>query len=297
MPRPPSTPKPHVLASSLGNVENLDAVAKPYAKAIRKVMPSGAVKDLLSGVWLGHPLHPALTDVPIGTWFGASLLDVLGGRAMDPAARRLIGIGIAAALPTAVSGASDWADSEIADDEVRRVGVVHASLNIGALTLYGASLAARGSGRRGLGVALGLAGASALVVASHLGGHLAYARGVGVDETAWGERVEDWADACADSDVREDAMTHAEVAGVDIVVLRRGGQVFALADRCSHRGGPLHEGELIDGCVQCPWHGSRFRVDDGSVAQGPSPYPQPVYEARVRDGRIEVRTPEWAHQQ
>jgi nitrite reductase/ring-hydroxylating ferredoxin subunit/uncharacterized membrane protein len=298
MPRPPSRPKPHVLASSLANVEDLDAVAKPYANLVRQILPpSGGVKDVLSGAWLGHPVHPALTDVPIGTWMSATLLDLFGGRDAEAGARRLIGIGILAAAPTAASGAADWVDSEIADEEVRRVGVVHASTNVGALALYSASLAARRRGRRGLGRVLGLMGAGALVAGAYLGGHLAYARGVGVDETAWNVAVEDWTDAAAEGDVPQDGMTHAQVAGVDVLLIRRGGEILALADRCSHRGGPLHEGELVDGCVQCPWHGSRYRVDDGSVERGPSPYPQPVFDVRVRDGRVEVRTPEWAHQQ
>jgi nitrite reductase/ring-hydroxylating ferredoxin subunit/uncharacterized membrane protein len=298
MPRPPSRPRPNVLAASLGNVQQLDAVAKPYADAVRKVLPtSGGIKDVLTGVWLGHPLHPAITDVTIGTWFSATLLDVFGGRDAESAAQRLIGIGIAAALPTAASGASDWVDSEIADAEVRRVGVVHATANVGALALYSASLAARRNGRRGLGVALGLAGAGVVAGSSYLGGHLSFAKGVGVDETASGQRVEDWSDACAEGDVLEDGMTHAQVDGVDVVLLRRGGQIFALANRCAHRGGPLNEGQLVDGCVECPWHGSRYRVDDGSVERGPSPYPQPIYDVRVVGGRVEVRTPEWAHEQ
>ena len=296
MPTPPTRPKAHALASSLAKLDRIDAVARPLARTVRGAVPRGAVKDALSGTPLGHALHPVLTDVPIGSWTSATLLDVLGGRDARTAAERLIAIGIAAAVPTAASGITDWADAEPADDEVRRVGMVHAGANVGALALYAASLAARRGGRHGLGVVLGLAGSGALAAGGWLGGHLSFAQGVGVDQTAWGARVGDWTDACADADVPEGGMAHSAVGGVDVVLARRGGQVFALADRCAHRGGALHDGELVDGCVECPLHGSRFRLQDGSVERGPSAYPQPVLEARVRAGRVEVRTPEWAHE-
>jgi nitrite reductase/ring-hydroxylating ferredoxin subunit/uncharacterized membrane protein len=294
MARPPSRPKPNVLASSLKRLAQLDAVAKPVGKAVRERVPAGPLKDALSGTWLGHAVHPVLTDVPIGSWTSATLLDLIGGRESAAASERLIGIGIAAAVPTAVTGATDWADTEAVDDEVRRVGAVHAASNVAALALYGASLRERLRGRRGRGIAFGLAGLGALVVGGHLGGHLSFSKAVGVDQTAWSEPVEDWTDACAEADVAEGAMAHAEVAGMDVMVARRDGQLYALLDRCAHRGGDLHAGELVDGCVQCPLHGSRFRLEDGSVERGPAAYPQPVLDVRLRDGRVEVRTPEWA---
>jgi nitrite reductase/ring-hydroxylating ferredoxin subunit/uncharacterized membrane protein len=285
----PAQPKAHALVHALGEVEAIDPPAKAAGKAVRGAIPHGAVKDVLSGVPIGHALHPLLTDVVIGTWTSASILDVVGGRGAQPAAERLIAIGLAAAVPTAVSGSNDWADTEVADPEVRRVGAVHAVLNVAALGLYGASLAARRADRRGWGRALGFAGAGLLGVSGHLGGHLSYGDGVGVDQNTWEPAVEDWTDAAADADVREGELTGATVAGVDVVLTRRDGRLHALADRCAHRGGPLHRGQLVDGCVECPWHGSRFALEDGSVERGPSPYPQPVFEARARDGRVEVR--------
>jgi nitrite reductase/ring-hydroxylating ferredoxin subunit len=260
-------------------------VGRKAGKAVRDAIPAGPVKDALSGVALGHALHPLLTDTVIGTWTSATLLDVLGGRRSAPAAERLIALGIAFSLPTTATGLSDWADTEVADDEVRRVGVV-----------YGASLAARRSDRRGLGILLGLAGAGLLGASGHLGGHLAFAKGVGVDQTAWGASVEDWTDAAAEADVPEGGLVHAEVAGAAVVLVRRDGRVHALADRCTHRGGPLHGGSLVDGCIECPLHGSRFRLDDGSVERGPAAYPQQVYDVRTREGRVQIRTPPAAHQ-
>jgi nitrite reductase/ring-hydroxylating ferredoxin subunit/uncharacterized membrane protein len=282
-------PRAHAVSEAIGSLSALDGPAAALAKQIRKILKPGPVKDALSGTWLGHPLHPLLTDVPIGTWTSATLLDLLGGRASRPAAQRLIGVGLLAAAPTAWSGWSDWADSEPADDQVRRIGIVHASANGVAAALYGASLVARRRGAHTTGVLLGLAGASAVGAGGWLGGDLAYARGVGVDETAFARGPEDWTPALDASMLADDRPATATVGDVEILLVRRNGTIHALADRCSHRGGALHEGELLDGCIECPLHGTRFRLDDGSVERGPSAYPQPVYEARERAGRIEVR--------
>jgi nitrite reductase/ring-hydroxylating ferredoxin subunit/uncharacterized membrane protein len=285
------SPRLHALVTRLGEVEALDAPAQFLGKRVRDAIPKGPVKDALSGVPLGHALHPLLTQVVVGAWTSATILDILGGRGSDAAARRLIGVGIAASAPTVATGLNDWADSESANDEVRRVGAVHGALNSAALGMYAASLAARRRGARGRGRLLGLAGVAALSVSGHLGGHLAYADAVGVDQTAWGTSVEDWTDVCDERDVPADGMLGVDAGATKIVVARSGSRLYALADRCAHRGGALHEGELSDGCVQCPLHGSRFRLEDGSVARGPAAYPQPAYDVRVRAGRVEVRSP------
>jgi nitrite reductase/ring-hydroxylating ferredoxin subunit/uncharacterized membrane protein len=282
-------PRAHALSETIGSLSALDGPAAAIGKQIRSILKPGPVKDALSGTWLGHALHPLLTDVPIGTWTSATLLDLLGGKASRPASQRLIGVGLLAAGPTAWSGWSDWADSEPADDAVRRIGIVHAIANGTAAALYGASLVARRRGAHTAGVLLGLAGAGAVGAGGWLGGDLAYARGVGVDETAFEHGPEDWTPALDASMLADERPASAIVGDVEIVLVRRNGSIHALADRCSHRGGALHEGELLGDCIECPLHGTRFRLDDGSVERGPSAYPQPVYEAREREGRIEVR--------
>jgi nitrite reductase/ring-hydroxylating ferredoxin subunit/uncharacterized membrane protein len=282
-------PRAHEISRRIGAIDALDAPAKAIGKKIRELLPAGPVKDALSGTWLGHPLHPLLTDVPIGTWTSATILDLVGGQAGRPAARRLIGVGLLAAGPTAWAGWSDWADSEVGDEGVRRVGIVHAAANGGAVLLYGASLLARRRGAHGAGVVLGLAGAGAVGAGGWLGGDLAYARGIGVDETAFAQGPQDWTPALDASMLAPDRPAVATVGDVDVLLVRRNGTIHALADRCNHRGAPLHEGELLGDCIECPWHGSRFRLDDGSLERGPAVYPQPVFEARERDGRIEIR--------
>lgn len=282
-------PAAHALSERIGSLDVLDAPGKTIARQVRKLLPGGTVKDLLSGSWMGHALHPLLTDVPIGTWTSATVLDLVGGRDCEKASELLIGIGIAAAAPTAVSGWSDWADTEPASDEVRRIGIVHAVSNITALSLYAASLAARRRGRRATGVALGLAGAGALSAGGWLGGELSFARGVGVNETAFDRGPDDWTPVLDASMLPENRPTPANLTDVELVLVRRNGTIYALDDRCAHRGGALHEGELRGDCIECPLHGTLFRLEDGSLERGPSAYPQPVFEARERNGRVEVR--------
>lgn len=269
------------VTSRLGGTSALDAVADPLQKIVGSI-PPGRLKDALSGTPSGHPLHPALVAVPLGTFAGVAALDALDG---DPVAtRRLLGFGIVSVAPTAAAGLSDWADTS---GRERRVGLVHALCNsAGTLLMVASWWRRRRGGGRGLSaVALGLLG-----VSGWLGGHLAYARGIGVDVTAFEDEISDWTDAMADDDLLADAPAVARVGRNDVLLVRHGGSVHAIADRCSHRGGPLHEGELVDGCVQCPWHGSRFLLQDGAVARGPASRPQPAYETRVVEGRVQVRS-------
>jgi nitrite reductase/ring-hydroxylating ferredoxin subunit/uncharacterized membrane protein len=276
---------------SITGLEALDAPARAVAKSVRGNVPRGPVKDALSGTWLGHALHPLLTDLPIGTWTSAVLLDWLGGDKSRNAADRLIGLGLAFALPASATGMTEWADSEPASDSVRRIGLVHAAANGGAAVLFGASLAARRSGSRGAGKLLALAGAGVLTASGHLGGHLAYAKGVGVDQTAFETAAEGWRPVLRDAELPEGESRYAEVEGIGVLVARHGGAVYALSNRCVHRGGALDEGELSNGCVTCPLHGSTFRLSDGSVERGPAAYPQPAWQVRVRDGVIELNAP------
>jgi nitrite reductase/ring-hydroxylating ferredoxin subunit/uncharacterized membrane protein len=285
------SPIAHEAVERLAGLDQLDEPATTIGKTVRELVPPGPVKDALSGTWLGHALHPVLTDLPIGTWTSAVLLDWLGGRAGEPAADRLIALGIAFTPPTAATGMTDWADSVAGDPAVRRVGLVHAAANTGATLLFGVSWAARRSGARGTGKLLALAGLGVLAGSGYLGGHLSYAKGIGVDQTAFEEPPDDWTPALRDGDLPEGESRYAEVGGVGVMVARVGGELYALSSRCSHRGGPLDEGELSDGCVTCPLHGSTFRLADGSVERGPAPYPQPAWHVRLRDGVIELKAP------
>ncbi len=288
-PPAPTRPRLHAAAQRVGELSAVDALGRRLGRAIRSALPPGEVRDALSGRALGHALHPLLTDAPIGLWTSATVLDVVGGQDGNRAARQLTAIGIAAALPTAASGLLDWADTEPADDEVRRVGVVHAASNVMALALFAGSLAVQRRGARTRGRLLRLAGAGALAIGGHLGGHLSYSKAVGVDATALGSTLEEWTDAGSAADLREGQPTCRQVGAVNVLLVRDGERICALADRCSHRGGALHDGTVEDGSVTCPLHGSRFRLVDGAVERGPSPYPQPTFEVRETAGRLELR--------
>ena len=173
-------PRAHALSERIASIAALDGPGGFIAQKIRDLLPAGGgVKDVLSGVPLGHALHPLLTDVPIGAWTSATILDLIGGEASRPAAQKLVGIGLAAAAPTAWTGWSDWADTEPGNDAVRRVGLVHAAANGSAALLYGLSLAARRRGAHTTGVLFGLAGAGAMGAGGWLGGDMVLARGVG----------------------------------------------------------------------------------------------------------------------
>lgn len=269
----------------------LDGPASVIAKKVRAVTPSGGgIKDVASGVFLGHAVHPLMTDLPIGAWTSATILDLVGGQASRPAAQKLVGIGLAAAAPTAMTGWIDWADSEPGNDTVRRLGMVHAVANVSAALMYGLSLAARRRGAHTTGVLFGLAGAGAIGAGGWLGGDLVFARGVGVNETLFDEDPIDWTPVLDASMLVDDRPMQAMAGERELLIVKRNGTIHALADRCAHRGGMLHEGEIDGDCITCPLHGTRFRLDDGSVMRGPSAYPQPAFEARINDGRVEVRS-------
>ena len=275
--------------------EFLDGVAAPYGKKIRGLFKPGPVRDALAGTWLGHALHPLMTDVVITSFVGATLVDLVGGDSDGKAQQRLIGLGIAAYGPTAASGTMDWADAEAVDSRIRRTGLVHAGVNAAALSLYVASLKARRSGDHGRGKALGAAGAAVLGFGGFLGGHLSFARGSGVNQTAFDEALDDeWTtvDGLAASDLAEGEPKAAVVGDTPLLLLRHSGHLHAMHDRCSHRGCKLTELGEVDGeIVTCNCHGSQFHLHDGTIQRGPAQTDQPVYEVREQDGRIAVRMP------
>ena len=270
----------------LGQAKALDRYAKPLVDAASQLVRPRLVRNLLSGTNLGHPLHPMLTDLPIGAWTMSTLLDLVGGRSAEPAADALVTVGVLTAVPTAASGLNDWSDTYGPDT---RIGLVHAAANSTAVSLYTASLVARRRGHRGRGKALGLAGFGVLLGGAYLGGHLSFVKGVNVNRTAWQEGPTDWTDVLADTELADGGHRKVDAAGVPVLLARSAGRLWALANTCSHMGGPLDEGSFADDCVTCPWHGSTFRFADGSIVRGPASTPQPRFEARVSNGRIEVR--------
>jgi nitrite reductase/ring-hydroxylating ferredoxin subunit/uncharacterized membrane protein len=277
------------LVDRLAENEALDRIGKPVAAWVGKQVGTGTVKDVLSGTWLGHPLHPMLTDLPIGSWTSAFILDIIGGKRGRNAADMLVGIGIVTALPTAAAGLSDWSDT-IGED--RRIGTAHAIGNVAALTLYTLSWRARRRGRRGRGVLLGFMGAGAASVGGYLGGHLVYRKGVGPDRNAWKHGGDEWVELDDElALVGDESPRVVKVGDDDVLVVRQGAAYVAVSNVCGHAGGPLDEGTFDDnGCVTCPWHGSVFRLRDGHVVHGPATGNQPRYDVRPgRNGKLSIR--------
>lgn len=272
----------------------LDPLAKPLRKAALAVLRARWLADVLHGVPFGHPLHPAVVLAPIGAWTSAAILDALPEN--ERASRLLVAAGVAAAVPSAVSGYADWSNL---DTRQSRVGLVHAASNATAVLLYTASLVQRSRGRQASGKVLGYAGFGVVMLGGFLGGHLAYRQTAGVNHT-WdvaGNVASGWHRVGTLDELPEGRLHRLTVGEVPLVALRSGSAVQVLADTCSHLRGPLHEGTLIagtsttDACVQCPWHQSVFSFATGEVVHGPATAPQPCFETRITDGAVEVRLP------
>lgn len=276
---------------SIERAKALDPAVQATKKVVDAALPNPDVRDALHGVWLGHPLHPALILVPMGSWVSASVLDFLPGR--RDAAQTLVGLGVLAAAPTALAGWADWSDLH---PQQQRTGLVHAAANVVASVLQFASWRARRQGRQARGVTLSLAALALGSAGAYLGGHLAYRQAAAVNHAEEAPHVlpEEWTRLCTLDELTDGQPTRLTLDGIPVFVLRRDRHVDALYDLCSHLSGPLSEGELTgsgdDLCVTCPWHGSVFRVRDGKVQQGPTPYPQPVLQVRVgADGIVQAR--------
>ncbi len=273
------------IAERLERLTFLDPVAGLLQRGVRAAVPTGTVaKDVLSGTWLGHPLHPPLTDLVVGSWTSAWLLDASGERG-KAASELLLGVGIAAALPTAASGLSDWAELR---GGTRRVGLVHAVGNTTALTLQVLSLRARRRGERAQGIGLSTLAMSVAGMSAWLGGHLSYGRGVGVNQTAFEDFPSAWTALTDDGQLEPGKPIRRSAGGAGVMLVRHRGEIHAIADRCSHRGCSLAEGTLREGTITCKCHGSTFTLD-GRVVTGPATAPQPPLEVRVREGKVEVR--------
>lgn len=241
------------------------------------------VRNVLDGVWLGAPLHPALTDVPLGAWSAAAALDVLGSEAAD----EVLAVGVLAAVPAAVTGLNDWSHLRA---EPRRLGIVHALVNSGALLLNIGSLALRRRGNRDAARVLSGIGFLGTLYSAHIGGQLSFGYGVRVDHTAFEHPRERYAPVI-EADALEDGKLHrVELEGEAVVIaMCEDGEACAISAVCSHMGGPLDEGERDGDIVVCPWHASRFDLRTGAVEGGPAVFPQPRYETRVRAGKVEIR--------
>jgi nitrite reductase/ring-hydroxylating ferredoxin subunit/uncharacterized membrane protein len=279
------------IANSLPWLDAAAARAQPPLQRFLRRRPR--VHNLLDGTWLGVPLHPVLTDIPVGAWTSAFALDVVsvatGSRAAGTAADGALAVGVAGAMPAAVTGTADWRDLS---GEERRIATMHALLNVVGLSLNVASLVQRRSGNRGSGRALSAAALAISGTAAHLGGELSFGLGVRVNRTFSDAQPREWVAVADEAQVQGQDMKTFSIDGTSVLVtFSQSGALCAIANTCSHLGGPLGEGARDGDVVVCPWHGSRFDVCSGAVLEGPAVFAQPRYEVRARDGKIELRGP------
>ncbi len=268
----------------------LDPVESGLQRAVGGTFDSAGaagrkIRNFLHGVWLGHPLHPVLTDLPLGAWTAAVILDAVDDRS---GADLAVKVGLAGAVGAALTGLTDW---QATDGPARRIGLAHGLLNTAAATLFAISLAERKRRRRDAGRTLAAIGYAVAVASAYFGGHLVYRKRIGVDHSADGNTPPaEWTPVLDADQLRDGEPRRVEAGGARVLLVRREGGIYAIGEVCSHLGGPLAEGELDGDVIQCPWHGSRFCVRDGSVVDGPATHPQPRFETRLRDGKIEVRS-------
>jgi nitrite reductase/ring-hydroxylating ferredoxin subunit/uncharacterized membrane protein len=250
--------------------------------------------DLLHGKPLGHPLHPILTDMTIGSWSLGFLFDLLsllpGSGDLDEVADALTAIGTVSAIPTALTGAADY--STIKRDAAA-YGAAHGMLNGAAFLCYTRSVIARMTGgSRVTALFYTLLGVSLITISAWLGGDLVYRHRVGVNHVPESTGIEDWTPVLALDDLDEATPTRVEVNDMPVVLLRHDGEITAIHGICSHAGGPLENGRVVNNtCIECPWHHSVFSTEDGRVVHAPATYPQPHYIVRIQNGQIEIKSP------
>jgi nitrite reductase/ring-hydroxylating ferredoxin subunit/uncharacterized membrane protein len=246
--------------------------------------------DVLHGTWLGHPLHPVLTELTIGAWFIGGMFDAVGAIGRSRRSRltgdRLAAIGTVCAIPTALTGLADFSTFP---KWSAKPATLHAALNLANLSLYAGSLRERRRGNRRRGLALSWLAQALTMASAWLGGMLVYKHKVGVDHSERFTGPTDWTSVLDEADLLEGRAKRVELDGKHVLLYRENGQVFAIGAVCSHAGGPLDQGKISDGRVQCPWHDSVFDLRDGRIVHGPATQPQARFETQVRGGRVEIR--------
>jgi nitrite reductase/ring-hydroxylating ferredoxin subunit/uncharacterized membrane protein len=277
----------------LEDVAALDPFIGQLRRFVRLVIRPRALRDVLHGVPFGHPVHPILVQIPIGAWSSAAVLDALPGN--DRASRVLVGMGVAAAVPAAITGSNDWSQLH---QQQARVGIIHWAANVAAVGLYTASFVQRTRGRQASGKAFGYLGLAVVSFSGFLGGHMSYRQAVGANhaEDVPHRFPRGWQALGPLEQIPENELYSHPVRGLPLLVLRRGDNVSVLSNVCSHLSGPLDKGQLLagdseDACVQCPWHGSVFSLSSGEVVHGPATAPLPKFETRVNNGFLEVQLP------
>jgi nitrite reductase/ring-hydroxylating ferredoxin subunit len=257
--------------------------AKPFGEFNHRWLsalfgPIRPIKDFLNGTWLGHPVHSAATDLPVGALTVSIVLELVG---QHTAADIALVVAVVSILGSIVTGLADYTD---ADGTARMRATVHATVMLISLVLFVVSLLIRGGSPadRTVPTILVLLGFATISLGAAIGGDLVFLIGTNVNRHAWRGAGAKWValDLGDLPDIPDGGPTKAKAGANNLILVRTGDTIQALHETCAHAGGPLAEGTIVDGCIQCPWHGSRFRLANGDVARGPATYDQPAYEVR-----------------
>lgn len=271
----------------------LDALGTPLQNGLVQWYRSGPysrqqLQNLLNGVWLGHPLHPVITDVPVGAWTATAVLDILSttNPQLESAADITLATGLAAGLAAGVTGATDWMDTYGTE---RSVGLLHGLSMVTSVLLYAGALAARLNGARRAGVVLANTGYLVMAAGAYLGGDEVYDLGYPVNHTAFQHGPGEYVPVMPEADLPANQLVRSTAKDVPILLVKQGNHIYCLDDTCVHAGCSLAGGHLDGASVVCPCHGSRYHLQTGAVINGPATMPEPAYDVRVRNGTIEVK--------
>jgi nitrite reductase/ring-hydroxylating ferredoxin subunit/uncharacterized membrane protein len=284
-----------VLSKLIDQQTWLDTLGDPLQKYVNGLFTSAGdggkqLKNFLNGTWLGHPLHPMLTDVPIGAWTCTMMLDTLGAvtgtEALEAASDLTLAAGLAAASGAAASGLTDWSDTF---GRERKVGLLHGLMMVSSFVVYSCALLARLGGNRRTGVALANLGYGLAAGGAYLGGEEVFDIGYGVNHTAFQHGPRKFVPVMKESELAAETPTKTRAGAVSVMVVKVDDRIYGLDDTCVHAGCSLSGGKLEGSSIICPCHGSQYDLSDGSVINGPATMPEPAYEVRVREGVIEVK--------
>jgi nitrite reductase/ring-hydroxylating ferredoxin subunit/uncharacterized membrane protein len=257
--------------------------------------PGKLLQDFLNGSWLGHALHPVLTDVVIGGATMAIFLDILrvffSVTDLETATAWTVGLTTLSGVGAILTGLTDFKDTGEGDE--RNIAGLHGVTNIVAIVIFTVSLLQRGGGSHDAAFWTLLIGYLVISLGSYIGGHVVYKFGYMVNHNAFarGKKAAEFTAIMPADGLADATPTRASLGATNVVVVRRGDVVFALKETCSHAGGPLAEGTLQDDSIICPWHQSTFRLSDGAVRHGPASSRQVAYRARINAGQVEVQGP------
>lgn len=274
-------------------IKKISALLNRFLQRCFRTPAMRRLKIFLNGTWVGHPLHPALTDIPIGAWTLAIVLDLIGLLFQLPqlglASSIAVGVGVAGALAAAAAGLMDWMD---VDPPEKAIGAFHAAVNVSATALFLASFFIRWGQHwlPGWGAfAVALAGYLLVMAGGYLGGILVFHLGVMINRNAYRSGPNDYTPVATTNELVEGDLKRVLIGEEPVLLVKLSGKIHSVGAVCSHYGAPLNEGRVVQNTIECPWHASRFALEDGRVVQGPACAALPVYDCRIVNAQVQIK--------